>query len=161
MLARVLKRKTSRECIDPKEFLEAEFRNAAGDYDLCLSAYEIDVSDLVRCCAEHSAAIPLNPRAETSAIDLSNPEGKVVGTPGNGTFQFLDETHREILLVDVDELTELSRRAIDPERSPRHQIKKADLLKYATSRISTSDPEWLALRSHPQVKKLKKWLKGL
>lgn len=150
MLLRVAKRLASWEDDLPvSEIQKYEFRDRdTGGPDLRPSVYEIDdhTDDVCRTCAEHIAAVPLDPAREALGISSDAPGYPVVVNDGSPKFEFIKTHHREVELPDEAALTAfIARLKTRIVGAMTRTATKASIIAYARARVVARDPEWLAV----------------
>ena len=123
-----------------------EFRRQDGEPDLRVSTYLLDhANQAVRACAEHMAAIPLDPPRITRGIDCDDSGRSLQQTPGSSAmFEFIRDAHREIVLANRSELHLFISllRARDSGRR-RCDVSADEIKAYGKALVALQDPEWL------------------
>ena len=85
-----------------KEIQQLEFRTRDGRPDLRVSVYDVvdEHAVIVQTCAEHAAAVPLDPGRTIDSIPCDGTPHPVVISAGHLAFAFVRDHHREIMLAD-------------------------------------------------------------
>lgn len=144
------------------EIQKYEFRDRdTGGADLRPSVYEIDdhADDVRRTCAEHIAAVPLDPARAVLGIACDGPGYPIAVNDGSPKFEFIKTHHREVELPDAAALTAfitLLKTRISGAMT--RSATKAAVIAYARARVEARDPEWLAVVGEPNTKE---WLRKL
>lgn len=156
MIVRFAKRRTAWESTSAYEIAEAEFRKKDGSTDLFPSVYDIQLNELTRAFAEHAAAAPIEVQSSSIGIELKSDKLAIRKTSGSAKFQFIHDAHCEILVKDTQHLIAI----IEDFLKERiiHDIKKADVVRYAEQRIQCQDAEWKCVVEESPSKK---WIKAL
>lgn len=132
------------------ELQDREFKARNGGPDLRPSVYEVDDlgRQVVRTYAEHAHRI--DPPATALALDVVNAVPRTPATtPGETSFQFTRDQHREVLLRDRDELLAFIRDAIT---APRQKVQKRAVYDYVRGQMNVGDEEWAAVANSPNAK---------
>ena len=149
LLLRLARRLSSWEGELPlEEIQQYEFRRSDGEPDLRPSVYEVegDGGEVVRACAEHVAAIPLDPPRQILGIDSRGLGDAVLPADGSPQFSFIKTRHREVRLADRSALlgfiAHLKQRI---EAGQSRRVPKRELVSYARRQVAAGDSEWLAV----------------
>lgn len=149
-LLRVAKRRTSWELETSfEDALRAEFRTKAGEWDLCLSVYEVQPSRhvIIRTHAEHAAGARMDPPRGGALINLAREtqqaDQSVIAVPNTSPFSFTRNAHREIHFPSTADLQSFAKYIFLDIEQRRHRTGKDELRNYVSDRISSSDPEWV------------------
>jgi hypothetical protein len=142
LLLRVVKRRASLELADPVEVCAVEFRTKDGEFDLRVSAYEIDDQQtlIVRTHAEHSANVPLNPPCGGPSLHFGG-VGAVVETQ-TSQFVFIRGAHREICFDDKSDLVRGVATVLAEKAARRRHASKEEVRGYVRDRLQGQDAEW-------------------
>jgi hypothetical protein len=146
MLIRIGRRREVFANNDPAEVIASEF-TFDGELDLNPSIYQIQINDLTRCHAEHTASANLDPKGRTN-YDLENLCSSV-DAPLNERFSFISHAHREIQLRSKDELLSMIASLMLDIDSRKHKTEKSSLKKYVSDRVTTGDEEWIHFLREP------------
>lgn len=158
VVVRFAKRKAVWETADAAQIRDVEFRDKDGGYDLRPSVYEIDQHDMVRAFAEHAAAAPIDPPGRALAINLHGSRFALAKEPGNDTFAFTRDRHRELVLSTQGELDEVIKMACQDLAARQTEITKESVHYYVSGRLAAEDREWCELLASTDAKD---WLKKL
>lgn len=137
------------------ELLDTEFRDRDGGADLHPSVYEIDPQEVVQAFSEHSTM--REPPSSTVGVDLRTSR-EVTVTPGKTGFPLTMRAHREIMLVDRDDLLVLVREVRGALESRRYPVTREQVRSYAQDRLNARDQGWERARSDEGAKK---WLRKI
>lgn len=158
MLIRFARRLSSWDPATPEnDLLETEFRDRdRGEPDLRPSVYQIDASEVVRAYAEHATAF--EPPASAGGYDLGGTGRPVEVTPGMTGFAFTQDTHREIVLSDPDDLVALVREVKASLATRSYPVRRDQVREYVRARLTDRNPEWERRKAEGGAKK---WLKNI
>jgi len=136
--------------IGDDDFLQTEFwdRNR-GQPDLRPSVYEIEPNEIVRAFAEHATAF--HPPGSALGVDLGGTGRPVDATPGDTGFSFTMKSHRELVLVDKEDLLTLVRQVRGSLVARTHRVSRSQIREYARDRLVGGDPEWERAKSSDQA----------
>jgi hypothetical protein len=149
-LLRALKRKTSLERTNAREFCEIEFRAGEGGLDRQLSVYETprDEALKVQVFAEHSAGANLDPPRGGKLVDVHGIfDGELV-VKEEGAFAFIRAAHREIHFADDARVLRLGEQILARQQQRALDVSKEQLRQYVTARLASADREWTEYFQH-------------
>lgn len=158
-LLRFARRRTAWESPSAEYVRDIEFRDREGNPDLRPSMYLVEPGDIIRCYAEHAAAIPVDPpRSALVVFSEACADERVHEEPGSEKFAFIRGRHREVHVVDEAALTAFVACLLVGLKVEHAEVAARDVVAYGQARVLARDGEWLAVVTAPDSKA---WMKKL
>jgi hypothetical protein len=152
-LLRFARRRAAWESPSPEYIRDVEFRDREGKADLRPSMYFVEEKEILRCYAEHAAAIPIDPpRSALVVFGEACAGDKIREEAGSEKFIFIRERHREVHVIDEAGLTGFVTCLLDSVKNERAEVGLKDVVAYAQQRLLARDGEWLAVVMAPDAK---------
>ena len=120
------------------QLMKAEFRKFDGTWDLRISVYESDGTDVVRLVSEHVASFLQPFKKAKPIVDAHDAGGSVETTPGSTNFVLSNERHRELVLTNESALRELAQTLVKQFTQRAVNVEADEVLAY----IAGADDEW-------------------
>lgn len=160
-LIRLMRRRLTAWEEDADTLVDVEFRNRDGTIDLRPSVYEVDVAEAdgpsfaLRARSEHHAAMELGLGSPCREHDLSAWHDVDHQSPGNPRFEFIRDSHRELVFESPEQLRQFLHEVLPEARRTAVLHKKGDIRGYASERMRRADAEWLRAHSEGWIAKWK------
>ena len=130
MLLRVLKRYTSVEATNGREFAAIELLDrTTGQPDHRLSVYRVDAAQVPQALCEHSVSFLTPPKRSVRGVNATDLPGfEAKPSLGKGLFAFTNQAHQELhFACDADVLT-FANALVADLAARTHTLTKADMI---------------------------------